>query len=63
MGDEVIVNTAAPDLGLGSGGFDGAREPDPWLEGDGRAGVCDEPQLHVAPAIRLQPLEPELDAG
>ena len=50
-GDEVIVNTEALDLGLGSGGFDVVHVNLTRGLGGGtaeRAG--DEAQLHVAPA-------------
>ena len=51
-GDEVVVNVAALDLGLGSGGFDVVHvNLTRGLEGGGDAGDArDEAQLHLAPA-------------
>ena len=54
VGDEVVVNTQARDLGLGSGGFDIVHvNLSRGLYGGGeRADPRDQAQLHVAPAPR-----------
>ena len=52
VGDEVVVNIEAQDLGLGSGGFDLVHvNLTRGLDATGgRAGPRDEAQLHLAPA-------------
>ncbi len=54
LGDELIVNVEALDLGLGSGGFDVVHvNLTRGLDGDGRAGRArDEAQLHEPAARR-----------
>ncbi len=63
-GDEVVVNVAALDLGLGSGGFDLVHvNLTRGLDGEGRAGSHVMKLNYTSLQHAVQPVEPELDAG